>query len=391
MTSTPLNKTSYTTLFNYAILSNATLTFGANATVNNGFYGANNLTYVGTPTISGTPQGKNDLSDGSTITTANTELSNLITEIYSYSSTLPAGFTLDTTFTGGAGTTTFVPNKIYYTSTAIVGTSGFNLIFDAQNDTNAQFFIISDGNITFTSGTMTLSNGAQASNIFWLSKNSYITFTSVTTASGAFIANNYFASTSSSVINGNIFTSADYVTFVDPVTINGDPVCYLKGTQILTEKGYISIENLEVGDFIVTKGAIIDNNIIDVNNPFTLKPITWISHFKAPNLDTKTLPICIKTNALGQNYPLKDLFVSPGHRLILNDKLILAKDLINNVTIFQDTNFLEVEYYHLELDVHSAIIANGILSETYLDFNTRGIFNNNITSNQVILSKPVSA
>ena len=44
------------------------------------------------------------------------------------------------------------------------------------------------------------------------------------------------------------------------------------------------------------------------------------------------------------------------------------------IYIFQDFSYDSVVYYHLELDNHSAVIANGILSETYLDVNNRYIF-----------------
>ena len=38
----------------------------------------------------------------------------------------------------------------------------------------------------------------------------------------------------------------------------------------------------------------------------------------------------------------------------------------------------EIEYYHLECENHSSIYANGVLPETYLDFNNRDGFENSI-------------
>ena len=50
------------------------------------------------------------------------------------------------------------------------------------------------------------------------------------------------------------------------------------------------------------------------------------------------------------------------------------------------------EYYHLELDSHYAIVANGILSESYQDDrNLRVIFQNNNQSLVVPNAQPILA
>jgi hypothetical protein len=57
--------------------------------------------------------------------------------------------------------------------------------------------------------------------------------------------------------------------------------------------------------------------------------------------------------------------------------MICAKDLINETTIFQAKDINNIEYYHFELSEHSSVIANGLLSESYLDLNTKMFFDNN--------------
>ena len=59
--------------------------------------------------------------------------------------------------------------------------------------------------------------------------------------------------------------------------------------------------------------------------------------------------------------------------------MVLAKHLVNGKTIYQDNDCDSVEYYHLECENHSAIFANGILAESYLDVNNRDVFDNSIT------------
>lgn len=158
---------------------------------------------------------------------------------------------------------------------------------------------------------------------------------------------------------------------------NAPVVCYAKGTLILTKHGFTPIENIKAGDKIVTKGKIKKN----MNGPrnFKIEPVMWISKFKVINLNSSSRPICIKKDTLGENYPFKDLYVSPEHSLFLNGKMVLAKNIVNEETIYQDKECKNVEYYHLECEEHSLIIANGILAESYFDSNNRDVFENSIT------------
>jgi hypothetical protein len=56
--------------------------------------------------------------------------------------------------------------------------------------------------------------------------------------------------------------------------------------------------------------------------------------------------------------------------------LIEAKDLVNGVSIVQAEHVKSVEYFHIELDSHDVIVAEGALSETYLDEDNRYMFHN---------------
>jgi len=56
--------------------------------------------------------------------------------------------------------------------------------------------------------------------------------------------------------------------------------------------------------------------------------------------------------------------------------LIEAKELVNGVSIVQAHRVEEVEYFHIELDTHDVIIAEGALSETFIDDDSRDMFHN---------------
>src|SRR6185437_4444731 len=67
------------------------------------------------------------------------------------------------------------------------------------------------------------------------------------------------------------------------------------------------------------------------------------------------LPVCIRTGALGEGVPRRDLWLSPNHALYLEGVLIEAKDLVNGVSVTQSQAVETVEYFHLELEGHDVI------------------------------------
>ena len=92
---------------------------------------------------------------------------------------------------------------------------------------------------------------------------------------------------------------------------------------------------------------------------------------------TGVLPVCIKAGALGDNVPARDLWISPNHAMYSRrGVLIEAKDLLNGISIVQAQAVETLEYFHIELDSHDVIIAEGALSESFIDDDNRGMFHN---------------
>ena len=146
---------------------------------------------------------------------------------------------------------------------------------------------------------------------------------------------------------------------------DGDIPCYCKGTLILTNQGYVKIEDIKKNDLVIREGIITPSGTLERN--VMVVPVIWISSFKVKILNSQSRPICITKNAFGEHYPCEDLYISPAHKIFINDKLLLeANDIINGNTIYQDNECESVQYYHLECEEHSAIYANCILSETYI-------------------------
>jgi hypothetical protein len=86
-------------------------------------------------------------------------------------------------------------------------------------------------------------------------------------------------------------------------------------------------------------------------------------------------PVRVSANAFGEGVPRRDLWLSPGHNIVSEAVLMPISCLINGRSvgqIEQDT----VEYWHVELDAHDVILAEGLPAESYLDCGNRTAFAN---------------
>lgn len=378
---TSINLASYANLSQYGVLAANTITNTGNTIVNNGYWYAPTL--VGALTNGTPPSGSNNTLS----TNALVELDMLIADV-----AVVTGGMSSVNIGAGGNDITFSPG-ISYTGSGITFVAK-TITFDANFNSNAQFFITDTGiGMAFTNVTFVLQNGAQACNIFWLSKpttgSGGFTVTTPTTSVPGIIITTSNGSTSSSTftvnannITGHVFSKTS-VTFTSTGTVRVNAntcavVCYAKGTLIFTDKGFVPIENIKNGDKVITKGVIYKNNSVKIDAELSAEPVVWASKFKVVHLNSKSRPICIEKDALGKNVPFRDLYVSPGHSLLLSGKMVLAKNLVNGTTIYQDKECETVEYYHLECYNHCAIYANGVLSESYLDLNNRDVFENSV-------------
>lgn len=152
-----------------------------------------------------------------------------------------------------------------------------------------------------------------------------------------------------------------------PLTVD-TAVCIANGAMIGTPDGPVLIEDLRVGDTVLTKD----------NGPQVLR---WIHSCRLRQSDLRAnpaiAPIRIAAGALGAGVPSADLRVSPQHQMLVNSAyatlmldtpqcLVKAKDLAaHNDRIAHDTTGLEVVYFHLLFDAHQIVFANGAPTESF--------------------------
>ena len=143
--------------------------------------------------------------------------------------------------------------------------------------------------------------------------------------------------------------------------------CFCRGTLIQTTAGEVAVEDLAIGARVVTHFGEARN-------------IRWIgkraydSRFVAGN--KAVLPIRIATDALADGVPACDLWLSPEHSLYFDGVLAKAVDLINGLTIVHAEAVESIEYFHIELDSHDILIANGAPAESFVDCDNRLMFEN---------------
>ena len=169
--------------------------------------------------------------------------------------------------------------------------------------------------------------------------------------------------------NGDLFgtteeggTSGDGTVFELP-----NVICFYPGVLIMTQDGQRAVETLAIGDRVLTsEGA--------------LRKVRWIgrqtisTRFADP---LRVLPIRIKAGALGENSPVRDLLLSPAHAIKVDEILVQAGALVNGGSIVREANVPETfVYYHVELDDHSLLLAEGVPAETFVDNASRENFDN---------------
>ena len=79
------------------------------------------------------------------------------------------------------------------------------------------------------------------------------------------------------------------------------------------------------------------------------------------------MPIHIRASALEDNVPRADLYVSAAHSLYVDGVLVPAWNLINGTSITRDDaqHLDAIEYFHIILDRHDVIDAEGALCDTF--------------------------
>ncbi|WP_417205238.1 Hint domain-containing protein [Antarctobacter sp.] len=172
--------------------------------------------------------------------------------------------------------------------------------------------------------------------------------------------------------SGNVTGTMDFFEIEEIVP------CFTPGTLIATPQGERLVEDLAVGDRVITR----DNGIQEIKW-VGRKDLTGFDLARKPHFK----PILIQQGALGNNLPEHDMLVSPNHRvLVANDKtalyfeerevLVAAKHL-TGLDGVDEVEANGVAYIHVMFEGHEVILSNGAWTESFQpgDYSLKGIGN----------------
>ncbi len=159
------------------------------------------------------------------------------------------------------------------------------------------------------------------------------------------------------------------ITYYGNASVGGtipSVACFLSGTHLLSGRGTIAVEAVNVGEHLAAKSG-------------ALRPVRWIGCHTVDCLahsDPSTVrPVKVRASAFGSAVPVRDLLLSPDHAVFVAGVLIPIRCLINGMTIVQ-VAAERVTYWHVELPDHDVILAEGLPCESYLDTGNRAAFAN---------------
>lgn len=154
---------------------------------------------------------------------------------------------------------------------------------------------------------------------------------------------------------------------IDGPATPGRAICFAAGTLIATPDGEVPVETLRIGQLVLTRDR----------GP---QEVRWLGLRRLSQADLRArpqlMPVRISAGSLAPNLPCRDLTVSPQHRILVrssiaqrmfgtHEVLVAAKQLqaVEGIDTPQRDS---VTYYHIALDRHDIIYANGVEAESLL-------------------------
>ncbi len=176
-----------------------------------------------------------------------------------------------------------------------------------------------------------------------------------------------FASTTS-IIALSAISRNSLITFNASGTFNSlNLACFALGTRIRTANGDVPVEALRDGELVPT---LVSGG---------LSRVRWIGR---RTLDVTrharpwdVAPVRVRAHTFAAGVPIRDLLLSPDHAVMLDGALIPIRYLRNGATIAQEA-VAAITYFHVELDAHDVLLAEGLPAESFLDTGNRAAFAN---------------
>jgi len=145
------------------------------------------------------------------------------------------------------------------------------------------------------------------------------------------------------------------------IAYNASAPCFLADTMIETPEGARPVQDLVAGDLITT---------LEGGHRVARPIMRMVSRQQivSPTLpdDLAGYAVCVARNALADNQPCKDMYLTSEHCLHLDGGLVPVRMLVNGQSVRYDRERLDYTYYHIDMGEHYIILADGVEVESYL-------------------------
>ena len=183
---------------------------------------------------------------------------------------------------------------------------------------------------------------------------------------GSVVINLSLGSQSGAAGGGTVVIENTTIAALNSTNVN--VACFAADTAITTPTGKTRVQDLRIGDRIVTNTSV----------PTTVR---WIGRqtVQTALAGAHQEPVRLMAGALGAGLPHRDLTLTADHGLLLDGLVINASALVNGRSIhFVPHTTLPacMTYYHVETTAHQMILANGIAAESFMDAAGRQGFDN---------------
>ncbi len=170
---------------------------------------------------------------------------------------------------------------------------------------------------------------------------------------------------------GTVVAGAEVNSFINVESLAFDDTiyavaCFAAGTLIATPDGPVAVEFLTIGHRVATAGGSAALVKWMGRRAYTAEIVAANPHLR---------PVRIGAGALECGLPERDLLVSPCHALLVDGALIPAGALVNDGCIDRG-DIGAITSYHIELDTPGLVLAEGVAAETFVDCDSRALFDN---------------
>jgi hypothetical protein len=143
--------------------------------------------------------------------------------------------------------------------------------------------------------------------------------------------------------------------------------CFRHGTRITTPTGAVAVEDLAIGDAVLTASGAARRVKWLGRRRYTVAEMAANRHLR---------PVRFAAGALAPGVPGRPLEVSPEHAVLVGCVLVPAGALVNGSSITRAHDGGAVAYVHIELDGHDLVLAEGAAAETFVPVIGRMMFDN---------------